>query len=521
MITEKLEGIASGFKNKFGRAADYVNNPRNATKQMAQRKQPPVKALNVKKPKIGKVGSVDTAFYTKVSAGQNSKLRQGDSIADISAKLLSFIKKNEEDKKLHFELMRDFDKENIQEDERRHKELMDAFKKPKKKEKEERVETKKEVEKKAEEPTKETKKVDKAATEVKKETQAVPEKKAPEVAKPVEQPKKAPEPAKPVEVPKKVETPTAKPAAEAKPPVTAKPVEPAPAAPQVPPPTVTVPKPSIPSGVSTAAKVATTAIVLTAAQQSVASELEKAGLSPKAQANILAQVQSESNFKPQSEGLYYSAQGLANTWPNRFAVRDEKGAVITPHKPNTLALSIEKNPEKIANIVYGGRMGNTEEGDGWKYRGRGYIQITGKDAYKALSKALKIDLISNPDLLNDPVIAAKSIPWFFLSYKGKKPKDLENISVVNKSVGFQDHVSDKKTGETESQKRERLSQQFEGSIGEKIAQSSVENKELKTAQGNTVIIDNTSTTITSGGGGNQQQVIKVGSSSDLPIYQQG
>jgi putative chitinase len=514
MITEKLEGIASGFKNKFGRVADYVNNPRNATKEMAQRKPPPVKALNVKKPKIGKVGSVDTAFYTKVSAGQNSKLRQGDSIADISAKLLSFIKKNEEDKKLHFELMRDFDKENIQEDERRHKELMEAFKKPKKKEKEERVETKKEVEKKAEEPTKETKKVDKAATEVKKETQAVPEKKAPEAAKP-------PEPAKPVEVPKKVEAPTAKPAAEAKPSVTAKPVEPTPPATQATTTTVTVPKPSVSTGISTAGKVATTAVVLTAAQQSVASELEKAGLSPKAQANILAQVQSESNFKPQSEGLYYSAQGLANTWPNRFAVRDEKGAVITPHKPNTLALSIEKNPEKIANSVYGGRMGNTEEGDGWKYRGRGYIQITGKDAYAALSKAIKVDLISNPDLLNDPVIAAKSIPWFFLSYKGKKPKDLENISVVNKAVGFQDHVSDKKTGETESQKRERLAQQFQGSTGEKIASSSTENKELKTAQGNTVIIDNTSTTIASGGGGNQQQVIKVGSSSDLPIHQQG
>ena len=432
MITEKLEGIASGLKDKFGRVSDYVNNTRNATKQMAQRKQPPAKAMNVKKPKSGKVGSVDTAFYTKVSAGGNSKLRQGDSIADISAKLFSFIKKDEDDKKLHFELSKDFDKENIDEEQRRHDELIGIIKKEKEKQK-------KEEEKKSKaEPKTETKPAEKTS-EPSKTTE-------PAKTKPVEPTKKVPEPAKPVEVPKKVETPTAKPAAEAKPPVTAKPVEPSPAAPQVPTPTVTVPKPSIPSGVSTAAKVATTAIVLTAAQQSVASELEKAGLSPKAQANILAQVQSESNFKPQSEGLYYSAQGLSNTWPNRFAVRDEKGAVITPHKPNTLALSIEKNPEKIANIVYGGRMGNTEEGDGWKYRGRGYIQITGKDAYKALSKALKIDLISNPDLLNDPVIAAKSIPWFFLSYKGKKPKDLENISVVNKAVGFQDHVSDKKNG---------------------------------------------------------------------------
>ena len=429
MITEGLQNIAEGFKKKFSRetVAATVGNPRNATRQMTQRKPAPIKAMGIKKPTVGKVGSVDTAFFTKAAEKKNPKLQKNDSVADVAGKLFSFIKTSEQERKVHFELSRDFEKENITEDTRRHNELVEALKKQKE-EKEKKKEPEKKEEKKKEEP----------------------EKKAPEKAetKGKEEPKK--EEVKKTEAkkeePKKEEPQTAKPTTEAKPPVTAKPVEPAPAAPQAPTPSVTVPKPSIPSGVSTAAKVATTAIVLTAAQQSVASELEKAGLSPKAQANVLAQVQSESNFKPQSEKLNYSAQGLANTWPNRFAVKDEKGKIIDPHKPNPLALSIEKNPEKIANSVYGGRMGNTEEGDGWKYRGRGYIQITGKDAYAALSKAIKIDLVSNPDLLNDPLIAAKSIPWFFLSYKGKKPKDLENISVVNKAVGFQDHVSNKTTG---------------------------------------------------------------------------
>ena len=510
MITEGLQNIAEGFKKKFSRetVAATVGNPRNATRQMTQRKPAPIKAMGIKKPTVGKVGSVDTAFFTKAAEKKNPKLEKNDSVADVAGKLFSFIKTSEQERKVHFELSRDFEKENITEDTRRHNELVEALKKQRE-EKEKKKEPEKKEEKKPEEKKKEE-----------------PEKKAPEKAetKAKEEPKK--EEVKKTEAkkeePKKEEPQTAKPTTEAKPPVTAKPVEPAAAAPQAPTPSVTVPKPSIPSGVSTAAKVATTAIVLTAAQQSVASELEKAGLSPKAQANVLAQVQSESNFKPQSEKLNYSAQGLANTWPNRFAVKDEKGKIIDPHKPNPLALSIEKNPEKIANSVYGGRMGNTEEGDGWKYRGRGYIQITGKDAYAALSKAIKIDLVSNPDLLNDPLIAAKSIPWFFLSYKGKKPKDLENISVVNKAVGFQDHVSNKTTGETESQKREKLAQQFQGSMGEKIASASTENEDLKKqgASGTTVIMDNSQTNI-SQSAPSKQKTLAQGSSPDLPAHQQG
>jgi putative chitinase len=231
----------------------------------------------------------------------------------------------------------------------------------------------------------------------------------------------------------------------------------------------------------------------------VISALTAAGLSQKAQANILAQVEAESKFVPQSENLNYSADGLANTWPNRFGQKDDSGKLKKDEKsgrilPNQLALQIQRNPEKIANTVYGNRkdLGNNAEGDGFKYRGRGFIQITGKDAYQSLGDYLKLNLVSNPDLLNDPVIAAKSIPWFFLNFKKKKPKDLENIGTVNSAVGFQNKKL--KSGEMESDHRAKLAEKYSlgvpsnqalpaslPSTGSQIDQSSKENKDLKDA----------------------------------------
>jgi len=202
----------------------------------------------------------------------------------------------------------------------------------------------------------------------------------------------------------------------------------------------------------------------------VISALVAAGLSEKAQANVLAQVKSESNFVPKSENLNYTtAKGIFNTFgPPRIPSEE-------------FAQQFVKNPEALANHVYAKTDGNSEPGDGWKYRGRGFLQITGKNAYKALGDYLKIDLINNPDLLNSPEIAAKSIPWFFLSYKKGltkgDPKNLENISLVNKAVGFAD-----KTGE-KGKKRAELASELESQMvsGTQIDQSSKENKDLKTS----------------------------------------
>ncbi len=77
---------------------------------------------------------------------------------------------------------------------------------------------------------------------------------------------------------------------------------------------------------------------------------------------------------------------------------------------------VAAGPEAYFDKVYGGRMGNASN-EGYKYRGRGFLQITGKSAYESFKKFSGIDVVSNPDLLNEPEIAAKAIPWFFLKYK--------------------------------------------------------------------------------------------------------
>lgn len=104
--------------------------------------------------------------------------------------------------------------------------------------------------------------------------------------------------------------------------------------------------------------------------------------------HFLAQCAHESmGFGVTVENLNYSTKGLQKVFPKYF--------------PGDLALSYAKKPEKIANRVYGDRMGNGDErsGDGYKYRGRGYIQLTGKDNYKAFDSIVSEDIINHPDLV--------------------------------------------------------------------------------------------------------------------------
>jgi putative chitinase len=121
----------------------------------------------------------------------------------------------------------------------------------------------------------------------------------------------------------------------------------------------------------------------------------------KRQACFIGQCMHESGgFKHLKENLNYSARALMNTWPSRFPDADT-------------AEKFERQPEKIANKVYSGRMGNTEDGDGAKYIGRGLIQLTGKDNYKAFGDAIGEDLVANPQLLEEPRYAALSAGWFW------------------------------------------------------------------------------------------------------------
>ena len=111
-------------------------------------------------------------------------------------------------------------------------------------------------------------------------------------------------------------------------------------------------------------------------------------LSPERAAHFFAQTGHETGeFKLFTENLNYSADGLKKVFPKYF--------------PGTLAEGYARNPEKIANLVYGNRMGNGAEatGDGYKFRGRGALQTTGKNNYLALSKYLnKPEILTNPDL---------------------------------------------------------------------------------------------------------------------------
>ena len=121
----------------------------------------------------------------------------------------------------------------------------------------------------------------------------------------------------------------------------------------------------------------------------------------KRQAAFIGQCAVESaNFTRLQENLNYSAQRLTQVWPSRF--------------PNiNMAEAYAHNPEKLADFVYAGRMGNLQDGDGWKFHGRGLIQLTGRENYANCGSGVGVDLIDNPDLLLTPQYAVLSAGWFW------------------------------------------------------------------------------------------------------------
>lgn len=122
---------------------------------------------------------------------------------------------------------------------------------------------------------------------------------------------------------------------------------------------------------------------------------------PVRQAGFIAQVAHESgNFSRLEEGLNYSAQRLTQVWPRRFPT-------LEAAKP------FAANPEALANNVYSGRMGNTQPGDGFRFRGRGLKQLTGRDNYTRYARASGFDVVANPDMLLTPEVAADSAGWFW------------------------------------------------------------------------------------------------------------
>jgi putative chitinase len=143
-------------------------------------------------------------------------------------------------------------------------------------------------------------------------------------------------------------------------------------------------------------------------------------------AHFLSQCSHESGgFKATQENLNYSADGLKKIFPKYF--------------PGNLAESYARNPEKIASKVYGGRMGNggEETKEGYKFRGRGYIQLTGKENYTSFSKSIGEDTVTNPDLVATKYALA-SAAWFFskngLNTIADKGADDATVTAVTKRV---------------------------------------------------------------------------------------
>lgn len=141
--------------------------------------------------------------------------------------------------------------------------------------------------------------------------------------------------------------------------------------------------------------------------------------------HFLAQILHESgNLKYKSENLNYSAKALRSVFGKYF-------------KTDEIANQYARKPEKIANRVYANRMGNGDEasGDGWLRRGRGLIQLTGTDNYKACSKALNIDLMKNPDLIiSNAEICVKTACWFWSKNSLNNFADIDDIKTITKRI---------------------------------------------------------------------------------------
>jgi putative chitinase len=161
----------------------------------------------------------------------------------------------------------------------------------------------------------------------------------------------------------------------------------------------------------------------------------------------IAQCAHESaGFKMLTENLNYSADTMAVVWPTRFAVqepdpkrpgktkakKDAKGKNI----PNKFALALHRQPELIANTVYANRMGNgnIESGDGWRHRGMGLKQLTGKDNQRRCGQALGVDFVTNPEKLLEPEYAALSAAWFWAENKCGPLADSGDFVALTKRI---------------------------------------------------------------------------------------
>jgi len=152
--------------------------------------------------------------------------------------------------------------------------------------------------------------------------------------------------------------------------------------------------------------------------QIIRNSLNKYGITnPYLQAGILATIKKESEFIPRSENLNYSYKNIKRVWP-KTSDADAK--------------RLANNPEALGNFKYGGRYGNAAN-EGFKYRGRGFNQITFKDNYRWVGSEIGRDLVKFPDLLNDVQVAADAAAVFFRKElkAGERAGDFKKFGVTD------------------------------------------------------------------------------------------
>jgi putative chitinase len=145
---------------------------------------------------------------------------------------------------------------------------------------------------------------------------------------------------------------------------------------------------------------------------------------PIRQASFIGQCGHEcANFKVLEENLNYRAETLMKLWKSRFPTIE-------------VANEYAKNPKKIANKVYASRMGNRDEasGDGYRFRGRGCIQLTGHANYFHASQACGEDFVMQPDLVATPKYAAMTAGWFWNTHKLNQFADRQDFTLMTKKI---------------------------------------------------------------------------------------
>jgi putative chitinase len=153
------------------------------------------------------------------------------------------------------------------------------------------------------------------------------------------------------------------------------------------------------------------------------------------QAGFIGQCGHESgNFRVLEENLNYAADRLMKIWPKRFPTLE----VAQPY---------HRSPRKIANKVYANRMGNRDEAsdDGWRFRGSGWVQLTGHDNFYHFGKAVGVDVVLKPDLVRTPQYAALSAGWFWSTHKCNEIAETGDWTRLTKAInggtiGLEDRV---------------------------------------------------------------------------------